>query len=87
MRKLWQNLEGAESRGTPQRLAICQGYSFKQGISQADKIYEEVEKKCLDISLATVYQTLHLLSKIVLVQEIKFSDGVSWFDLNTSSYI
>ncbi|MEM2454725.1 MAG: transcriptional repressor [Candidatus Bathyarchaeia archaeon] len=39
------------------------------------------------MSLDTVYQTLHLLSKIGLVQEIEFSDGVSRFDPDPSLHI
>jgi Fur family peroxide stress response transcriptional regulator len=46
-----------------------------------------VKKKHPTISLATVYQTLHLLSQIGLLQEMGFTDCISRYDPDTSPHI
>jgi len=72
---------------TPQRLVICEVILSSKEHPTADQVYEKVKKTHPAISLATVYQTLHLLSQIGLVQEMGFSDCVSRFDPDTSPHI
>jgi len=73
---------------TPQRLAICEVIFSSKEHPTADQIYQKkVKETHPTISLATVYQTLHILSQIGLVQEIGFSDCVSRFDPDTSPHI
>ncbi|MEM2320713.1 MAG: Fur family transcriptional regulator [Candidatus Bathyarchaeia archaeon] len=84
---MWQSLEEAGVRVTPQRLAICEVILSSKEHPTADQIYEEVKKKYPAISLATVYQTSHLLSKIGLVWKVEFSDGISRFDPDPSLHI
>jgi len=72
---------------TPQRLAICETILSSKEHPTADQVYEKVKEKYPTISLATVYQTLHLLSQIGLVQEMGFSGCISRFDPNTSPHI
>ncbi|MEM3442428.1 MAG: transcriptional repressor [Candidatus Bathyarchaeia archaeon] len=72
---------------TPQRLAICEVILSSKEHPTADQVYEKVKETHPAISLATVYQTLHLLSQIGLVQEMGFSDCVSRFDPDTSPHI
>ncbi len=72
---------------TPQRLAICEAILSSREHPTADQIYEKVRKKHPTMSLATVYQTLHLLSEIGLLQELGFSNCISRYDPNTSPHI
>jgi Fur family peroxide stress response transcriptional regulator len=53
----------------------------------ADQIHRKVTENYPTMSLATVYQTLHLLTELGLLQELGFSDRVSRYDPNTSPHI
>lgn len=72
---------------TPQRLAVCELILSNKDHPTADQIYQEVKKKHPTISLATVYQVLHLLTSIGLLQELGFSDRISRYDPNTAPHI
>jgi len=72
---------------TPQRLAICELILSSKDHPTADQIHQEVKKKHPTMSLATVYQTLHLLSESGLLQELGFSDSISRYDPDTSPHI
>ena len=72
---------------TPQRLAICEFVLSSKEHPTVEQVYEVVQKKYPTISLATVYQTLHLLTEIGMLQELGFSDGISRYDPNNSPHI
>jgi Fur family peroxide stress response transcriptional regulator len=72
---------------TPQRLAICELALSSKNHPNADQIHQELVKKYPTISLATVYQTLHLLRDIGLLQELGFNDKSSRFDPNMTPHI
>jgi Fur family peroxide stress response transcriptional regulator len=72
---------------TPQRLVICEVILSSKEHPTAEQVYEKVKETYPAISMATVYQTLHLLSQIGLVQEIRFSDRVFRFDPDISPHI
>ena len=72
---------------TPQRLAVCELILSSKDHPTADQIHKEIIKKFPAISLATVYQTLHLLTDIGLLQELGFSDRSSRYDPNTAPHI
>ena len=72
---------------TPQRLAVCETILSSREHPTADQVYQEVKKKYPTMSLATVYQALHLLTKLGLVRELGFSDRVSRYESNTSPHI
>jgi Fur family peroxide stress response transcriptional regulator len=74
-------------RVTPQRLAICEFVLSSKEHPTVDQVYRVVQKKHPTLSLATVYQTLHLLTEIGLLQELGFSDGISRYDPNSSPHI
>jgi Fur family peroxide stress response transcriptional regulator len=74
-------------RVTPQRLAICEFVLSSKEHPTVDQVYQVVQKKHPTISLATVYQTLHLLTEIGMLQELGFSDGISRYDPNNSPHI
>jgi Fur family peroxide stress response transcriptional regulator len=72
---------------TPQRLAVCELVLSSKDHPTAEQIYQKVKEKHPTISLATVYQTLRLLTNLGQVQELGFSDGISRYDPNTSPHI
>lgn len=72
---------------TPQRIAIFEAIINSQDHPTADQIYQRVSKKYPTISIATIYHTLHLLTKLGLLLELKFSEMSSRFDSNPSPHI
>lgn len=74
-------------RVTPQRLAVCELILSSKKHPTADQVYRAVKTKYLTLSLATVYQTLHLLTEIGMLQELGLSDGISRYDPDTSPHI
>ena len=74
-------------RVTPQRLAICEFVLSSKKHPTVEQVYKVVQKEHPTISLATVYQTLHLLAEIGMLQELGFSNGCSRYDPNNSPHI
>ncbi|MEM2339591.1 MAG: Fur family transcriptional regulator [Nitrososphaerales archaeon] len=72
---------------TPQRLAICEILFSYKSHPTADEIYKRVSQKFPTISLSTIYQTLNLLMKLGLIQELGFPNISSRYDANTSPHI
>ena len=72
---------------TPQRLAIFKLILTNKNHPSVDQIYEMVIKKFPTISIATVYQNLHLLEELGLVHELKFNNNMSRYDPNTKPHI
>jgi len=85
--QLIAKLRESDVKVTPQRLAICETILSSKEHPTADQIYERVREKHPTISLATVYQTLHLLSQIGMLQELGFSNCISRYDPDTSPHI
>jgi Fur family peroxide stress response transcriptional regulator len=74
-------------RATPQRIAIAQIVLNSKDHPTAEQVYQAVKKKYPTLSSATMYQTLHLLTEIGMLQELGFSDRGSRYDPNTSPHI
>lgn len=74
-------------RATPQRIAIAQVVLNSKDHPTAEQVYQAVKKKYPTLSLATVYQTLNLLTKINMLQELGFNEGTSRYDPDTSPHI
>ncbi len=72
---------------TPQRMTVCEIILSSKSHPTAERIYEEVKREHPTISLATVYQTLHLLTKLGVIQELGFSDKVTRYEPNVSPHI
>jgi len=72
---------------TPQRMTVCEIILSSKSHPTAEQIYEEVKREHPTISLATVYQTLHLLTKLGVIQELGFSDKVTRYEPNVSPHI
>jgi len=72
---------------TPQRLAICDYVLSNKDHPTTDLVYIEIKRKYPTISLATVYQTLHLLTNIGVLQELNLNDRISRYDPKTAPHI
>jgi len=72
---------------TPQRLAICEFVLSSKEHPTVEQTYQGVQKKYPTLSLATVYQTLHLLTRIGMLQELGFSAGFSRYDPDNSPHV
>ena len=72
---------------TPQRLAICEFILSSKEHPTVEQVYQVIQKKYPTLSIATVYQTLHLLTEIGMIQELGFRDGVTRYDPDTSPHI
>lgn len=74
-------------KATPQRLEIGKWMLSSKEHPTADQIYQKVKVKFPTISLTTVYQVLHLLETLGLLQELKFAERTSRYDPNTNPHI
>jgi Fur family peroxide stress response transcriptional regulator len=72
---------------TPQRLAVFELILSRKDHPTADQIHKEVTKQYPSMSLATVYQALHLLTDMGLLQELGFTDRSSRYDPNIMPHI
>lgn len=72
---------------TKQRLAL--GRLLFEGEHRhvtADQIFEEARSEGAEVSLATVYNTLHQFAQAGLLREVAVDLGQSYFDTNTSRH-
>ena len=74
-------------KATPQRIAICRFALHSRDHPTAQRIYSEVKKVHLTVSLATVYKTLEILKDLGLVQELNFPRGQTRFDSHMKPHI
>ena len=74
-------------KATPQRLAICKYALSSKDHPTTEKVYMQVKRTYPTLSRATVYQTLHLLTEIGLLQELKLNDRITRYDPITSPHI
>jgi Fur family transcriptional regulator, peroxide stress response regulator len=74
-------------KATPQRLAICESVLTSKAHPSAEQVYEEVKENYPTLSLATVYQTLHLLTELGLLQELELGEKTSRYDPDTSPHV
>src|SRR4030042_255780 len=83
-------MEVVRSKGykaTPQRISIARSVLTSGKHPSAESIYNEVRRFHPTISLSTVYNTLHVLKELNVVQEIGFNDIGVRFDPNTKPHI
>jgi Fur family iron response transcriptional regulator len=52
----------------------------------AESLHREAKAANIDVSLATVYNTLHQFTDANLLREISVEDGRSYFDTNTTAH-
>ena len=80
-------LRRADLRPTRQRLALAK-LLFENGDRHvtAEGLHEEALDKNFDVSLATVYNTLHQFVQAGLLREIFVDASRSYFDTNTTEH-
>ena len=62
-------------RFTKQRMAVWDEIKDSNEHHDADKIYENIKSKNLNVSRATVYRTLDILAKNKLIRKLDVGDG------------
>ena len=81
---VFQNLRSKGLRVTPQREKILQIFmDLKDGQHlSAEDLHKILNKKNENISLATTYRTLKLLSQFGYLRELDFAEGHKHYELN-----
>lgn len=81
---VFQNLRSKGLRVTPQREKILQIFmDLEDGTHlSAEDLFKVLEKKNENISLATTYRTLKLLSQFGYLRELDFAEGHKHYELN-----
>ena len=80
-------LETSPFKVTEQRIAMIK-LLFKNGAAHftAEDIYEEVNKKKIKISLATIYNCLNQFKEFGIIKAIKVSSDKIYFDTNLKEH-
>jgi Fur family iron response transcriptional regulator len=80
-------LRGVGLRPTQQRVALAR-LLFSQGDRHftAEKVYNEAAQSSLQVSLATVYNTLNMFAKLGLLREIGVDGTTTYFDTRTGDH-
>ncbi len=73
-------------RATTQRIAIAQVVLGSKDHPTAEQVYELVRRSHPSISLSTVYNTLHAMRDVNMLQELAF-DNVHRYDPNASVHV
>lgn len=73
-------------RITPQRHAILEFLIETEKHPTADDIYQELVDDFPNMSVATVYNNLRLLTRMNLVNELKYGDTSSRFDFTANRH-
>ena len=85
--KALKMLKTSPLKVTAQRIAMIK-LLFKNGASHftAEAIYEEVNKKKIKISLATIYNCLNQFKEFGIIKAIKVSSDKIFFDTNLKEH-
>ncbi len=73
-------------RATPQRIAVAQAVLGSKDHPTAEQVFNRVKETVPTISLSTVYNTLHTMRNLKMLQELAFNHNHR-FDPNTSIHI
>ena len=73
-------------RATPQRIAVVQAVLGSKDHPTAEQVFNRVKERVPTISLSTVYNTLHTMRDLNMVQELAFNHNHR-FDRNTNIHI
>ncbi|MDH6363138.1 Fur family peroxide stress response transcriptional regulator [Enterococcus sp. PF1-24] len=84
--KAIDTLKEANIRITPQRHAVVEYLVTYHNHPTADDIYHALEERFPNMSVATVYNNLRLLTDLGLVNEMKYGDASSHFDFSTERH-
>lgn len=80
-------LREAGLRPTQQRLTLASMlFDYGNRHFTAEILHEEILAANKNISLATIYNSLHHFAEHGLIREINIDSGRSWFDTNTHNH-
>lgn len=74
-------------KATTQRLAIYSYISSRDDHPTTEQVYDALKKDHPTISRATIYNTLHLLKQLGLIQELGFNESSVRYDPNMELHI
>lgn len=82
-----EQLREAGLKPTRQRIAIAE-ILFKDAHKHvsAEDLYDEIERAGMQVSLATVYNTLHQFTHAGLLREVGVDGSKNYFDTNTHDH-
>lgn len=82
-----EKLAAAGLRPTKQRVLLG-NLLFSKGHRHvtAESLHREAKGSNIEVSLATVYNTLHQFTEVNLLREVSVEDGKSYFDTNTTAH-
>ena len=85
--KALKMLEASPLKVTEQRVAMV-NLLFKNGAAHftAEDLYEEVSKRKIKISLATIYNCLNQFKEFGIIKAIKISSDKIYFDTNLDDH-
>jgi len=73
-------------RPTRQRSALVQLLGCEHRHVSAESLHKEAQKAGVQVSLATVYNTLHQFTEAGLLREVVVAAGRRYFDTNTGDH-
>ncbi|NBB71237.1 MAG: transcriptional repressor [Alphaproteobacteria bacterium] len=81
------HLKGAGLRPTRQRLSLAR-LLFADGHRHvsAEELFQEARNADIQVSLATIYNTLHQFTDAGLLREVPVDSGQSYFDTNVDHH-
>ena len=87
IKKALKMLDSSPLKVTEQRISMI-NLLFKDGAAHftAEDIYEEVNKKKIKISLATIYNCLNQFREFGIIKAIKVSSDKIYFDTNLKEH-
>ncbi len=85
--KITESLRNNGYKATPQRISVARCVLTSNEHPTAETIFNQVQREHPTISLSTVYNTLHVLQELDLLQELGFNDIGVRFDPNTKPHI
>jgi Fur family iron response transcriptional regulator len=87
MERYTEILRQHDLRPTQQRLALAEIlFEGRHRHATAEKLRGEIEAKGINISLATIYNTLNQFTRVGLLREITLGNNVTYFDTNTDHH-
>ncbi|MBL4612263.1 MAG: transcriptional repressor [Emcibacter sp.] len=82
-----QKLRQVNLRPTRQRLALAKLlFEGENRHVTAEMLHEETEQANINVSLATVYNSLHQFTSAGLLREVVVDSGRTYFDTNTTEH-
>ena len=85
--EMYELLRGAGLRPTRQRLALGELlYRHGDRHVSAERLHDEAVKDGIEVSLATIYNTLHQFTAAGLLREVAVEGAKTYFDTNVSDH-